>query len=172
MIPRHLAWKPPPRITLTFSEHVDENSDEHSLSLEYSTDTTDLDKASRQARNLTQRHLKNIARGIAKSVPSKHYSPYDDRNILIKALAIDTSRLKADEEKCSVFVKGEDDCKILLNILRLPDSRVPRKPADGDMIGMIEVQIPTQIDYREWLRTIGEPDRLPMRVTNSLEHRP
>lgn len=159
-----MAWQPPPRITLTFSEHADENSAEHDLGLKYSTDATDTNKANKQARNLAQRHLKNIARALEKRVPSKHYALHEERTILIKALAIDTSRLKVDKEKCSVFVEGKDDCKILLRILRLPDSSVKKLNVDGDMI---EVQIPTQIDYEEWVKTIGEPDSIDMTVALS-----
>lgn len=161
-----MAWEPTPRITLTFSEHADENSAEHDLSLEYSTDATEPNKANKQARSLAQRHLKNIARASEKQAPSKHYAPHEDHSILIKGLGVDTSTLKVDKEKCSVFVRWEDDYAILLNILRLPESSIQRKDADGDMI---EVQISTQIDYIEWEKTIGNPDHLPRKVVHTSE---
>lgn len=151
------SWQPPPRITLTFSEHADDDSGQQDLRLEYSTDTTDLNKASKQARSLAQRHITALERGTAGRVDTKHYAQYKDGNILIKALAIDTSMLKVDKEKCSVFVKGEADYIILLNILRLPKSSTQKYNAGGRMI---EVQIPRQIDYDVWQGSIGKEDEL------------
>lgn len=168
-----MSWDPPPRITLTFSEHPVENSDYCDLSLEYSTSTSTTDpiKAGKQATILAERHLRNIRRAGRKRVPREHYdqATYEGRGILIKALAIRKVMLDVDTGTWSISVEGEKHYKMLSNSLRLPESSMQKINQDGEVI---EIRIPKEhleIEYAEWERTIGKPDPIFAVVTTSEE---
>ena len=152
-----MSWNEDLTITLTFSEHNEKDHDGPQLILEYSTSTEDTEIAEKQARNLADRHLKNVDRAEIK-VHSTHYARHNQTSIVIKGLTFGTPMVAVENGKWLVLVQDEEDYQVLSNILRLPLDPTGIEKTEKDK--EIEIRIPTKIESAYWERTVGTSDRI------------
>lgn len=134
------------------------DKDKTCLRLEYATKSADgeepieANKADEQASFLAHQHKHNVKEPRLRN----RCAVYELNSIVIRDLAIDTTRLNVDGEQCTIFVKGDKHYQLLLQALRLPYSGNTMLPTAG---GMMAMQIKTKIEFVVGESTVGTVER-------------